>query len=244
MKAPALYLEGIAKIGGSHIFGPLKFIAPAGVWTCLLGSSGVGKSTLLRLLAGLNSNINFDGRIYCDDGDPLPPRAALMLQSDLLLPWLSVLQNVMLGARLRGEKINPERAITLLKNVGLEGFEARLPHTLSGGERQRVALARTLMEDKPVMLLDEPFSALDAKTRSQMQELAARLFHGRTVVLVTHDPYEAARLGTKVLLMNHTGLVDMPPPDTPAIRPFASPEVLKYSGRLLRELHQQESMGP
>ena len=114
-----------------------------------------------------------------------------------------------------------------------------MPHTLSGGQRQRVALARTLMEDRPVMLLDEPFSALDAKNRSVMQELAARLFRGRTVVLVTHDPYEAARLGTRILVMSQCALVDMPPPVMLAIRPFDAPEVLKFAGQLLEVLHRE-----
>ena len=239
MKAPAIRLEGRAKIGGADIFGPLEFDALAGEWTCLLGSSGVGKSTLLRLLAGLNAGITFDGKIACSDGIVLPPRTTLMLQTDMLLPWLSVLQNVMLGARLRGETSNATRAKALLESVGLQGFAGRLPHRLSGGQRQRVALARTLMEDRPVMLLDEPFSALDAKYRAMMQELAARLFSGRTVVLVTHDPYEAARLGTRVFVMNQSGLVDMPPPVMPAIRPFDAPEVLKFAGQLLEVLHRE-----
>ncbi len=239
MKAPSIRLEGCAKIGGVDIFGPLKFDAPAGEWTCLLGSSGVGKSTLLRLLAGLNTGITFDGKITVSDGKTLPPRTTLMLQTDMLLPWLSVLQNVMWGGRLRGEKSDVTRATALLESVGLQGFAGRLPHTLSGGQRQRVALARTLMEDRPVMLLDEPFSALDAKNRAVMQELAARLFSGRTVVLVTHDPYEAARLGARVLVMSQCALVDMPPPAMLAIRPFDAPEVLKFAGQLLEVLHRE-----
>ena len=239
MKAPAIQLEGRAKIGGADIFGPLKFDAPAGEWTCLLGSSGVGKSTLLRLLAGLSAGITFDGKITCGDGTTLPPRTTLMLQTDMLLPWLDVLKNVMLGARLRGEKSDVTRATALLESVGLQGLADRLPHTLSGGQRQRVALARTLMEDRPVMLLDEPFSALDTKNRVSMQELAARLFSERTVVLVTHDPYEAARLGTRVFVMSQRELIDMPPPAMPAIRPFNAPEVLKFAAQLLEVLHRE-----
>lgn len=244
MKAPAIRLEGRAKIGGADIFGPLKFDAPAGEWTCLLGSSGVGKSTLLRLLAGLNSGITFDGKITCNDGTVMVPRTTLMLQTDMLLPWLCVLQNVMSGARLRGEKSDATRATALLESVGLQGFAGRFPHTLSGGQRQRVALARTLMEDRPVVLLDEPFSALDAKNRALMQELAVRLLSGRTVVIVTHDPYEAARLGTRIFVMNGKGLVDMSPPAMPAIRPFDAPEVLKFASQLLEVLHQEVDVTP
>ena len=239
MKAPAITLKGSASYGAVPVFGPLKFEALAGGWTCLLGSSGVGKSTLLRLLAGLDAGVNFDGMIKCSDGEALPPRASLMLQSDLLLPWLTVLQNVTLGARLRGEKADNIRAKALLDDVGLTGFEPRMPHTLSGGQRQRVALARTLMEDRPVMLLDEPFSALDAKNRAAMQELATRLFAGRTVVLVTHDPYEAARLGTQVMVMTRAGLQVVKPPATPAIRAYDSPEVMKFAAKLLTLLHNE-----
>lgn len=239
MKAPAITLKGSATYGAVPIFGPLTFNAPAGGWTCLLGSSGVGKSTLLRLLAGVDAGVKFDGTIKCSDGEALLPRAALMLQSDLLLPWLSVLQNVTLGARLRGEKPDQTPAIQLLNDVGLAGFAQRMPNTLSGGQRQRVALARTLMEDQPVMLLDEPFSALDAKNRAAMQELAARLFSGRTVVLVTHDPYEAARLGTSVVVMTAAGLQVLKPPATPVIRAYDSPDVMKFATKLLTLLHNE-----
>ena len=239
MKAPAITLKGSANYGAVPVFGPLTFNAPADGWTCLLGSSGVGKSTILRLLAGLDAGVHFDGEISCSDGIALAPRAALMLQSDLLLPWLSVLQNVTLGSRLRGEKPDQTRAIQLLNDVGLAGFAQRMPNTLSGGQRQRAALARTLMEDQPVMLLDEPFSALDAKNRAAMQELAARLFSGRTVVLVTHDPYEAARLGTQIVVMTKAGLQVVKPPATPAIRAYDSPEVMKFAAKLLTLLHNE-----
>ena len=239
MKAPAITLKGSANYGAVPVFGPLKFEAPAGGWTCLLGSSGVGKSTLLRLLAGLDAGVKFDGTIKCSDGEALPPRASLMLQSDMLLPWVSVLQNVTLGARLRGEKPDLDRATQSLNDVGLTDFQQRMPGTLSGGQRQRVALARTLMEDQPVMLLDEPFSALDAKNRAAMQDLAARLFIGRTVILVTHDPYEAARLGAQIVVMTKAGLQVLKPPASSTIRAYDSPEVMKFAAKLLTLLHDE-----
>ena len=243
MKAPAITLKGSANYGAVPVFGPLKFEAPAGGWTCLLGSSGVGKSTLLRLLAGLDAGVKFDGTIKCSDGEALPPRASLMLQSDMLLPWLSVLQNVTLGARFRGEKPDLDRATQSLNDVGLTGFQQRMPGTLSGGQRQRVALARTLMEDQPVMLLDEPFSALDAKNRAAMQDLAARLFIGRTVILVTHDPYEAARLGAQIVVMTKAGLTVLKPPTSSTIRAYDSPEVMKFAAKLLTLLHDESDAG-
>ena len=117
------------------------------------------------------------------------------------MPWLTALGNVSLGARLRGEKPDRARALAMLERVGLGADADALPHTLSGGMRQRVALARTLMEDRPIVLMDEPFSALDAITRVRLQELSAGLLTGRTVLLVTHDPLEALRLGERIYVM-------------------------------------------
>ncbi len=210
MRAPAIIIEGSARIGDEHIFGPLRLNIGAGSWTALLGASGVGKSTLLRLLAGLSDGIAFEGRIACDDGEPLDRRTILMQQADLLLPWATVRDNVTIGARLRGARADTKHADALIAQVGLAGLEHRKPSELSGGQRQRVALARTLAEDRPVVLLDEPFSALDPKTRRQMQDLALKLLSGRTVVLVTHDPIEAARLGDAISLMLPEGVEDVP----------------------------------
>ncbi|MGC1260585.1 MAG: ATP-binding cassette domain-containing protein, partial [Jannaschia helgolandensis] len=175
---PALHLSGRATIDGVSIFGPLSLNAPAGKWTCLLGPSGVGKSTILRLLAGLGDEIAFDGQVATGDGTSLDERVALMAQSDLLMPWLDVNANVTLGARLRGEVPDRDRARAMLERVGLTEHATKRPHALSGGQRQRAALARTLVENRPVVLLDEPFSALDARSRALMQDLAAELLAG------------------------------------------------------------------
>ena len=224
---PALHLAGRATIGGRAIFGPLGLTAPAGEWTCLLGPSGVGKSTVLRLLAGLGDGILFAGEATADDGAPLSGRVALMAQTDLLMPWLDVTANVTLGARLRGERAH---------RVGLSDHAAKRPDALSGGQRQRVALARTLMEDRPVVLLDEPFSALDARSRALMQDLSAELLAGRTVLHVTHDTAEAARLGQHVLLMRGGGITSVSPPSGPIPRRYDAPPTLDFQGRLLRML--------
>ena len=186
--------------GGVALFEDLHLVLPAERWTCLLGESGVGQSTLLRLVAGLLPP-GSDVTVACGDGQPLSGRCAYMAQQDLLLPWSSVLDNVTLGERLRIGRASAatcERALTLLARVGLADSANALPATLSGGMRQRVALVRTLMEDRPVVLMDEPFSALDAITRVRLQELAADLLRGRTVFLVTHDPLEALRLGDRI----------------------------------------------
>ena len=236
MTAPALHLSGEARIGAKPVFGRISLHVPAGQWTCLLGASGIGKSTLLRLLAGLADGVEFTGSLGAGDGVPLRGRIALMAQNDLLLPWLDCLGNVTLGARLRGTPPDLPRARALLEKVGLTGAAQRRPAQLSGGERQRVALARTLMEDCPVLLLDEPFSALDARTRAQMQDLAARLLEGRTVLMVTHDPAEAVRLGHQLLLMTETGLQPiLSPPELPPRR-VDDPATLALQGRLLRAL--------
>ena len=189
---------------GAPLFDDLEFELEADGWTCLLGPSGVGKSSLLRLIAGL-SEPHPETTIVCNDGRDLRGRIAYMAQQDLMLPWLSVLQNVMLCPRLRRSTANAaasrKRAFELLSMVGLGEKTRALPASLSGGERQRVALARTLMEDRPIVLMDEPFSALDAITRHRHQALAAELLEGRTVLLVTHDPMEALRLGRRIFVM-------------------------------------------
>lgn len=234
--APALRLSGRATIDGAPVFGPVAFEAPAGEWTCLLGPSGVGKSTILRLLAGLGDEVAFAGEMAAGDAAPLARRVALMAQGDLLMPWLDVTANVTLGARLRGKAPQRDRAREVLRRVGLAGHAARRPDALSGGQRQRVALARTLMEDRPVVLLDEPFSALDARSRARMQDLAAELLAGRTVLHVTHDTAEAARLGQHILLMTRDGIATVTPPEAPTPRLYDAPDTLAFQGRLLRLL--------
>ena len=237
-RAPAIEFRGSAIIGGVTVFDSLCLAIPAGQWTCLLGPSGVGKSTLLRILAGLDDDIGGDRTVSTDDNMDLDGRVALIAQQDNLMPWLTVRDNVLLGNRVRREPADMARADVLIAQVGLADHGHKKPGALSGGQRQRVALARTLMEDRPVVLLDEPFSALDARIRAEMQELAARLFAGRTVCLITHDPGEAARLGETVYVMGRSGLTAIEPPATPVIRPYDAPDVLTCQGQLLRLLRE------
>lgn len=197
--------------------------------TCLLGASGVGKSTLLRLLAGLPTGVAFRGTV-----STLP--CALMGQDAGLFPWLTVAQNVGLGARLRGQRADAARVAALVEAVGLAGLQDRLPGRLSGGQRQRVALARTLAEDRPLVLLDEPFSALDARLRLQIGEMAAVLLRGRTVLMVTHDPAEAARLGDRIAVMTPQGLAEHPAPPGSVPRRHDAPEVLAAQAALTDRL--------
>lgn len=202
----------------------------AGHTTCLLGRSGVGKSSLLRWLAGLLP------------GTVRTRQLAYMAQSDLLLPWLSVLDNVLLGYRLRRDAAELSfatvRAHALLAEVGLHDRRNERPQALSGGMRQRAALARTLCENRAIVLMDEPFAHLDAVTRLELQDLAARLLAGRTVVLVTHDPLEALRLGHQVRVLSGSPFVAGPAIEPPGEVPRdpADPAVLALQARLIAEL--------
>jgi len=218
------------------LFEELALTLPGGRWTCLLGPSGVGKTTLLRCLTGALEGAAIDA----EDGRGLDGRIALMAQQDLLLPWLDVLDNVLLGYRLRRAlaPAHRERAKALLQRVGLGEDADKLPAQLSGGMRQRVALARTLMEDRPVVLMDEPFSALDAINRLKLQDMAAELLEGRTVLLVTHSPLEALRLGHRLLLMHGrpAQLREVAAPKAPPPRHAADPALLHLQGQLLEEL--------
>ncbi len=225
---------------GVALFEDLHLTLPARQWTCLLGESGVGKSTLVRLIAGLLPP-DSDVTVSCDDGLPLPGRVAYMAQQDLLLPWANVLDNVTLGARLREGRANKEtqeRARALLARVGLTESARALPATLSGGMRQRAALVRTLMENRPVVVMDEPFSALDAITRVRLQELAADLLRERTVLLVTHDPLEALRLGDRihVLIGRPARLAEPMELTGPTPRSLRDPAVLSGQADLLERL--------
>ena len=171
--------------------------AGSGELLAVVGPSGCGKSTLLELLCGLQSPDG--GLIAC-------PPAVLMPQRDLLLPWLSALDNAALALRIAGlsRAHARSRAAGLFCELGLDGFEQARPHELSGGMRQRVAFLRTLLAGKPVLCLDEPFGALDAITRCEMQEWLARTLtrEPRTVILVTHDVEEAILLADRVAVLS------------------------------------------
>jgi len=229
------------------LFDDLSITLETGRWTCLLGPSGVGKSMLLNMILGLaQKGVDSRGDVTCDDGQELAGRVSFMAQRDLLLPWLSVAENVCLGARLRGELGSAKRQKTFdlahhhLREVGLAGHEDALPSTLSGGMRQRVALARTLMEDRPVVLMDEPFSALDAITRVRLQDMAAKALNGRTVLLVTHDPLEALRLGHGIHVMSARPAKLDDPLVLSGTQPrhVDDPEVLSLQGELLSRLSE------
>jgi len=177
----------------------------SGEFVCLLGPSGCGKSTLLYALAGLvkpsGGHVSLDGRSVTGPG----PDRMLVFQDPALFPWLTVRQNLVFV--LRGRHMpRPEaevRAAAFIDRVGLHGFEGALPHELSGGMRMRVALARALAMDPSVLLMDEPFGALDAQTRASMHDLLQKIWvrDRKTVVFVTHNIREALVLGDRVVVM-------------------------------------------
>ncbi len=180
-------------------------IAP-GEFVCLLGPSGCGKSTLLGALAGHLTPSRGQLRL---DGAPIggpDPQRGLVFQHHTLFPWLSVRDNVAYGLRMRGvgRAERHAQAMTWLKEVGLEGFEHHYPGALSGGMQQRVEIARVLINQPRVLLMDEPFGALDALTRLKMQELLLALWSKRrmTVVFVTHDIDEALFMADRILVMS------------------------------------------
>lgn len=221
------------------VFADLSFTLPKGKWTAILGASGVGKSSLLRALAGMipdfihePQNLGFS-----------PKMTAYLSQSDSLLPWLSVLQNALVSLRLRAHSHEEKqqkiaRAKQLLHAVQLENAHDFYPAQLSGGMRQRVALVRTLLEDKSIILLDEPFASLDAITRFEMQQLAAAMLDHQTVILVTHDPAEALRLADQIYIFHGkpATLAPIKSLSTPTPRDLVDPELCALQTDLYRQL--------
>lgn len=209
----------------------------------LLGPSGCGKSTLLMLISGLDPATSGTVSIAGTPVSGPRPDVGVVFQRDLLLDWRNILQNVLLPFEMSGKDSKPhvERARALLAQVGLQGFEERRPYELSGGMRQRVALCRGLIQNPRVVLLDEPFSALDALTREQMQIDVQRLWaeEEKTAVLVTHDIAEAVYMSDRIVVMSarpsriHTIIdVPLPRPRTPEVREGAE------FGAIHREVHQ------
>ncbi len=210
-RAGRLQLEGVHKHfelpdGRMDAVAPVSLTIEAGQFVALVGPSGCGKSTLLRMVAGLEATSG--GQILLD-GHPVTgpgPERVMLFQSPALYPWLTTLGNVtfVLGRRLADRAERERIARHYLREVGLGDFEAAYPAQLSGGMQQRVALARALAFGPEVLLMDEPFGALDAQTRSLMQELLLRVWQENraTVLFVTHDVDEAIFLADRVLVMS------------------------------------------
>lgn len=177
-----------------------------GEFVSLVGPSGCGKTTILSIIAGLLEPTHGSVRVYGDAVAGSSPRVGYMLQSDYLYPWRTIMENASLGLELTKQwnRESEERVRDLLNGMGLGGTEASYPHQLSGGMRQRVALVRTLATSPELLLLDEPFSALDYQTKLQLEDLVVDTLKARrkTAVLVTHDLSEAIAVSDRVIVLN------------------------------------------
>ncbi|MET9533278.1 MULTISPECIES: ABC transporter ATP-binding protein [unclassified Streptomyces] len=228
----AVRVEGLTRsFDGRPVIDRLDLTLRPGEFTALLGRSGCGKSTLLRVLAGLDREI--EGTVL------VPKKRAVAFQAPRLMPWKRVWRNVLLG--LEG---HPERAVAenALEEVGLAHRSGAWPKTLSGGEAQRASLARALVREPDLLLLDEPFGALDALTRIKAQQLVAELWQRRgcAVLLVTHDVDEALLLADRALVMRDGVIAYETPVDLDRPRSVGDPRFAGLRSRLLTELGVDE----
>ena len=239
---PAVRVEGVAKVYGPVRTGVLALdritlSVERRELACLVGASGCGKTTLLNLISHLDRP---------DSGTiDVAGRSALLFQDAALFPWLTAAQNIELALRLRGvgRQERRARAAELIERVHLGGFGDKRPHELSGGMRQRVALARALSQDADVLLMDEPFGALDAITRDLLHDELESLWQNSdlTVLFVTHNVREAVRLGDRVLLLSSRPgrVVEEFRVSAPRPRRTESPEVTDVARAILERLRQE-----
>ncbi len=240
--------------GVSRHFGAVQALAKVdlgiaeGEFVTLMGPSGCGKSTLFNIVAGL-LEADKGGEVLLDGAAAsLLGKVAFMPQRDLLLPWRNVLDNAILAAEIEGQpkRAARETARSMAADFGLKGFEGHYPQQLSGGMRQRVALMRTFMFDRDVMLLDEPFGALDALTRAMMQRWLLDIWsrYRRTILFITHDIDEAIFLGDRVVVMSARPgsiklerRIELPRPRDPAL--LTTPEFNAIKRELLDAVEEE-----
>lgn len=241
--APAVRLDAVSKVYGRGATSLLaldqvSLSAAQGEFVCLLGASGCGKSTMLNLVAGLDrptaGTIETGGK-----------QIAMMFQEPALFPWLTVTGNVELALRTLDRKKRKERAAELLDVVHLGGFAKKRPHELSGGMRQRVSLARALAQEADILLMDEPFGALDAMTRDLLHDELERIWRERNlaILFVTHNVREAVRLGDRVVLLSSRPgtVIEDYAVDLERPRRTESPEVAKLAGEITVRLKEEVS---
>lgn len=248
-----LHVSGLTKRFGSGeemttAIERVSFTLARGRFMSILGPSGCGKSTLFNIIAGLLSPT--EGDVFLEGQSILlrPGTTGYMLQKDLLLPWRTVADNITLSPVLQGQRQRDalQAAMEDVRACGLEALLNRRPDELSGGQRQRAALVRTLQTGKPLLLLDEPFGALDAITRLHLQELLTEIAtrKGKTVLFVTHDVDEALLLSDEILVMGiHPGRIlrhyQLPQPKPRDMRTLALPELMEMKADILDLLDEE-----
>ena len=219
-----------------------------GEFVSIIGPSGCGKSTLLNIVAGLDSPDSGTVTVGGDQGVSALGRVGYMQQKDLLLPWRTVLDNAILGLELHGvpRRQARTRALELTEFFGLKGFENQYPYALSGGMKQRAAFLRTMLMDQEIVLLDEPFGALDALTRVQMQEWLLELWDSlrKTIVLITHDMDEAILLSDRVYVLTQrpgrvTLVLDVDLPRPRSYEQVTEPQFARLKSCLLEPLREK-----
>lgn len=239
-EASVVELSGVTKaFGRRHVLDGIDLTARPGEFVSVIGPSGCGKSTVFGIVAGLDAP---------DSGSVSAPSCAHMPQKDLLFPWRSVLDNTALGLEVQRvpRKQARARAAELFPRFGLAGFENARPHQLSGGMRQRAALLRTVVQDRPLLLLDEPFGALDSLTRTEMQTWLQDVWqqYRWTVLMITHDVREAVFLSDRVVVLSarpatvrREVVVDLPRPRELSI--VTAPEFAAIERELIEVLHEE-----
>ena len=219
-----------------------------GEFVSIIGPSGCGKSTLLNIVAGLDSPDSGTVTVEGGQGVSSLGRVGYMQQKDLLLPWRTVLDNAILGLELGGmpRRQARRRALELTEIFGLKGYESQYPYALSGGMKQRAAFLRTMLMDQDVVLLDEPFGALDALTRVQMQEWLLQLWDSlrKTIILITHDMDEAILLSDRVYVLSPrpgriTLVLEVDLPRPRSYEQVTEPSFARLKSRLLEALREK-----
>ena len=248
MSTPRLDLRNLRKsYGETEVLADISLSVRPGEFVSILGPSGAGKSTILQMLTGA---VSYDAGDMLFDGSPLALRDnpfAFMPQRDALMPWRRIIDNATLGLEVQGMNRKAARAVVrpLLDEFGLAGFERHYPAQLSGGMRQRAGLLRTVVQERSMLLLDEPFGALDALTRARMQRWLAEMWtrHRWTVLLITHDVREAVLLSDKIYLLSPRPARIVRQLDVPLEHPrpaSGSPAIAAIEADILHTLFEPE----
>jgi NitT/TauT family transport system ATP-binding protein len=246
-----LDVEGLGKTFESHgrkveALRDINFQVHRREFICVIGPSGCGKSTLIRILAGLDYPTT--GKVMLDGHEVSGPGAdrGMVFQNYTLFPWMTVKRNIMFGPRLKGHscKVSEKEARQWIRTVGLDKFEDAYPNQLSGGMKQRVAIARTLANQPRIVLMDEPFGALDAQTRCQMQAYLQQIWMNVdvTILFITHDLDEAIYLADRIVVLDaHPGriaeIIEVPLPQPRTPEEFLDPRFLATRKRLDHLIH-------